>query len=522
MVGGLPEGLVSNKKGVATGIEDALRLEAGDTMKLWRIYSSGNAAIAENVGRRLENFFWRIAMSERLRERLNGAQIDRQFDRISQGGRIRTTPTPSPRSSRGPGSPVKEARSTFSSQSTVSSSLSSSEAAPARTDEEREDISAVPTSQSPFQTISEVITQPKENRRTTTIRPPPILKKADSGSNRPSRSPSLLSGSWSTAGAGNEGAVAFDDDVTPTESVVPNAGRSARKLTTTRFNEEVAVSIPKASTVSRVSGGRLSSESGQRSGRRNPIVVANSGTSKRRPPLMRQRSSQASSFGALKEPSSKTSTSPNLPPSMKPADTDTAKHSSDEAEASLAQRSRGASPHPSKARKILSPSPTSSEGPAEDSGDDGAVAQESSTNPVPEPSLVEDVTKANPEVPKPLVDSDFRAQFVDKIRPSNRSFTNISSLARKSSAAVPTAASFQASGMLDTGQASYTAGSSRGREAFKNEIVPLKAPASAGPEPPAEASQPLPRTKSQLTLLLEREENRSAGQERGEERPRKP
>ena len=36
MVGGLPEGLVSNKKDVATGIEDALRLEAADTMKLWR------------------------------------------------------------------------------------------------------------------------------------------------------------------------------------------------------------------------------------------------------------------------------------------------------------------------------------------------------------------------------------------------------------------------------------------------------------------------------------------------------
>ena len=67
--------------------------------------------------------------------------------------------------------------------------------------------------------------------------------------------------------------------------------------------------------------------------------------------------------------------------------------------------------------------------------------------------------------------------------------------------------------MLDTGQGSSTAGKSRGKEAFKNEIVPLKAPASAGPESPFENPQPLPRTKSQLTLLLERERNRSAGEE---------
>ena len=36
MVGGLPEGLVSSKKGVTVGIEEASRLEADDTLKLWR------------------------------------------------------------------------------------------------------------------------------------------------------------------------------------------------------------------------------------------------------------------------------------------------------------------------------------------------------------------------------------------------------------------------------------------------------------------------------------------------------
>ena len=36
MAGGLPEGLVSNKKGVTKGIEEALKLQAADTLKLWR------------------------------------------------------------------------------------------------------------------------------------------------------------------------------------------------------------------------------------------------------------------------------------------------------------------------------------------------------------------------------------------------------------------------------------------------------------------------------------------------------
>lgn len=36
MAGGLPEGLVSTKKGVPKATEEVMRLEAGDTLKLWR------------------------------------------------------------------------------------------------------------------------------------------------------------------------------------------------------------------------------------------------------------------------------------------------------------------------------------------------------------------------------------------------------------------------------------------------------------------------------------------------------
>ena len=455
-------------------------------------------------------------MSERVRGRLSGAQIDCQFDSISQGGRIRTTPTPSPRSSRNLGSSVKEARSSIPTNTAMPTSPASPKAGPVQGNEQFDDTSLTPTPPSPSEASSETSIKTKENRRTTTVRPPPILKQSNSGSNRPSRSSSVLLPASqeprSAAGVGNDVAVVFDNDPTLTEPLVPSVGRSARKSTMTRFNEEVAVSIPKASTVSRLSGGRLSGESSQRSGRRNPVVVASTGASRRRPPVMRQRSSQASPFAALKEPPSRTSSSPDLALSMKPTDAYTAQCPGHEAGASSARRLRAASPHPSTNRKGSSSSPPPSDGTAANFGGEHVGTQGSSMNSNRGYLLIGAIANVNSES-QALVDPDFRSQFADRTRRSNQSSTNIPSLARKSSAAMPTATSFQASGMLDTGPGPSSASKHRVKEAFKNEIVPLKAPASAGPEPPAEASQPLPRTKSQLTLLLERKKDRSAGQE---------
>ena len=454
-------------------------------------------------------------MSERLRERLSGAQIDRQFDSISQGGRIRTTPTPSPRSSKSVGSYIKEARSTTSSKSAMSSLPALPNAGAVQGNEELEDISVTPTPQSPLGTSPEVAAaKPKENRQTKTTRPPPILKNLSVGSDRPSRTPSVLYPAFQAsdpiASTGTEAATTVDNNITSAESLNPVAGKSSRKSTTTRFNEEVAVSIPKASTVSRSSSGRLLGESSQRSGRKNPIIVASTGASKRRPAIIRQRSSQVASFGALKDSPSRISSSPNLALSMRSNHSERLESPSQERESSSALRSRAASPHPSKHRKTSSPtSPLSSKGIVEEFSNENAMVQEPSKNPNTGSWVAEGIADTN-EISKALVDPDFRSQFVDKTQSSNRSFTNIASFARKSSAAMPTAASFQASGMLDTGQGSFPAGRNRGKEAFKNEVIPLKAPASAGPEPSAEASQPLPRTKSQLTLLLEKEKSRSA------------
>ena len=64
------------------------------------VYFANKALLADDVGRRLENFFWRIWGNRRIRDRLRGSQVARQFSAISEGAFIRTTPTQSPRSSR--------------------------------------------------------------------------------------------------------------------------------------------------------------------------------------------------------------------------------------------------------------------------------------------------------------------------------------------------------------------------------------------------------------------------------------
>jgi hypothetical protein len=77
--------------------------------------------------------------------------------------------------------------------------------------------------------------------------------------------------------------------------------------------------------------------------------------------------------------------------------------------------------------------------------------------------------------------------------------------------------------MMESGQPIISAGRSKGRDAFRNITAPLKAPAAAGPEESSdEDPQPLRRTKSQLTLLLEKEKNRSTSHEHAAKRADNP
>lgn len=384
-----------------------------------------------------------------------------------------------------------------------------------------EDSSVTPTPTSPLAALEKSSEVSKENKGTLlpTTRRPPILKKESSGSSRSSKSAKMVGHSFGEPqidpGAGREEVVSLND-----ESKISTGTKLsyARRPIATRFNEEVAVSIPKSSmSTPRNSGERLArpgGESNLRPGKRNPVVVANTGASKTRPMFARQRSST----GASKEVPSRSSSSPDLTrnPKATSAATPTASQSAQKAkqsqESPLTKRSRAVSPHPSKQRKRPSPDPPSSERSPTESDLEEAEAHSKS-------KFSEDLSEVSaskqPEPSKDLVDPDFRAKFIDRTRASQRSFTDLSTHSRKSSAAVPTAASFQASGMMESIQATASAGRGKGREAFTNVTAPLKAPGPAGPEVASgQDPRPLPRTKSQLTLLLEKEKVRSENEER--------
>ena len=281
------------------------------------------------------------------------------------------------------------------------------------------------------------------------------------------------------------------------------------RYTSTRFSEEVAVSIPQP--LSGTSGekaersSRSFGDSSRGSSKRGHVVHGGSAASRKRPIVMRQRSSQASSAG---KPSP---TSPSLGPERK-----TDKEDEETTVAATTERRRRAvSPHPGKLGRRPSPTAPPEEDEDDDEEEEPAIEQSKEK----EDKTAKETTTENPtantpstQILPPLVDPDFRSRFASQTRAQqHRSFTNLPSAAWRSAATTSTATSYNASGMMFPEQASSSGRRGSARKAFKDEIIPLKAPAPAGPDvtDDTEDATALPRTKSQLTLLLER--NKTAG-----------
>ena len=497
------------------------------------VYSANRNVFAENVGRRLENFFWRIWSDKRLLHHLSGEQVAAQFSSINEGGYIRTTPRSSPRSSRSLGSYPTEASSstiTYSSSqsfsqapyiatSSDSSVIEEDKSTPkasslftqvyagshqntlhtaancSPSEEQDEDNTATPTPSSPFADMKSSASGSKEYRSTVVTQPPPILKTSSSaGSTKSTKSTAFLSPPPEEKLKAAEASAVVPDEEIPTLSQDPLATGSPppRRYVSTRFSEEVSVSIPKTPTSTPrflERSTRNQAEGSQKSGKRNPVVVASTGVSKRRPAVLRQRSSQSSQAKPSPSPPS---------PSMQRRSAGSTPTTGRSPPAQPVRKTRAASPRVSKGRR-----PTPAE--PEPSDEENALHDSKSRS-----------NKCKEHAP--LVEPDFRSVFADKTRPQHRSFTNLSTLDRKSSAITAIAGSYQASGLLDFGHSSSWSSRGQGRDAFRNEIIPLKAPAPSGPKPfKEEAPAPLPRTKSQLTLLLERD--KAGSQEQSSKAP---
>ena len=507
-----------------------------ETDATWDIvYTTNKAVLADDVGRRLENFFWRIWSNGQISSNIRGSQVALLFMSISEGGEIRTTPTQSPRSQR---NYLEEHRHIRRSPPPVSNALTPSPTSPAASDVEGSQRSAgFATEENTPSKVPRKLSSSQERRRDTR-RPPPILKKPKAGSlNYLPKTARILSPT--TRGEGQ-----FDDEEESTLSTVHSTdspsslgtarnalspGRSNASPVSKNEHFEVEGQHPLAKgslTIPRLVEREPQYDVSQRQGRKKTAFAANTAATKRRPAAVRRKSSQPSSGNASKAPSphfaaqSKVNleSPPPLPSLGTPLDdVDSGAMSPNRTGDSSTVNARTIVPALSfdtKSTKVSrSASPHQSGHSREQSRDPLAMGINPSDTRYHEERAHQDW----------LVDRDFRSKFVERIRPSeNHGLASLRSHRTRSSAALVAPASYQAHATMGFGEQTpgRPPGKERAKLTFTDKMVPLKAPAPSSEaiidddEDEDDAPQALPRTTSQLTLLLQRDRRMNDEQEK--------
>lgn len=450
------------------------------------VYSVNKAVIADGVGRRLENFFWRIWSCRKLLHRISGRQVALQFQHISEGGYFRTTPTQSPRISRSlasneTGSP-SDGRASASLRET-SPSVDRPRGTRNEGQEEKRERdhlaspveSVPPRSQETVAPLPSILKKPKvafatHSSKTAKVLGPDASLSRKSGDDDDGGGP--LSANAPHAEAVNHETASSPQrrQQSPTEeNAGPNIGdeRGPRRRTMARERALIAEK----------STGSQEDAKPKSTGKR--AVLVKTGASKRRPIIAQRKSSQSSSSTASQLTASPaTGINVGSAASTQAWEANAGKSAHDQDQSGM-QRSRHGSPHPSQRRNAAM--------------EDQNLVDESHGKPKNEGRGIEDG----------LVDRDFRSRFAIRSRAHGHLFAPFPG---KSAAAAATSANDQAIGTTDSAQDDK----SKCAEPFTDEIVRLKPPGSSGPRAKDDSeAQPLPRTKSQLTLLLERDRQRN-------------
>ncbi|KAL3493217.1 hypothetical protein BJX62DRAFT_235520 [Aspergillus germanicus] len=80
----LPRGLVSTSGRVTSELDGIDAVDVGDIVQLWKAYSTKPSVHEGDTGFRLQNFFWRIWSSKRLSASLTGSTLARLFLQVSE------------------------------------------------------------------------------------------------------------------------------------------------------------------------------------------------------------------------------------------------------------------------------------------------------------------------------------------------------------------------------------------------------------------------------------------------------
>ncbi|KAL8693768.1 MAG: hypothetical protein Q9218_001464 [Villophora microphyllina] len=474
MTEGLPEGLITTKEDVRESIESVDRVDVEDIARLWKGMPA-KAVLAEDVGHRLENFFWRIWGSDRLWGRMSGNLVAAIFSKISEGGYIRTTPTQSPRSSRSLGTfhrPQKPEGQYAPLQPDATESISSVTELPGEDDAgnaeetETESVSAsrrrLPPRSSPIL------------KKTKAVSPAAEFRNLDAALQHRRHAAVADAHGTSSLGESRTSIVPDPQHVGGTtevsRSAYGNPGSKNTRFTTDKGDPQTARQSM-AEEVDNTEHYETHGKSRQRTGRRKVTVVANTAASRRRP-VLRQRSSQSSSSSASVASSAQSEVERTAHQTLRniPAGVD-ASTNAESGISSMLKRQR---------------------------------TQQGDTQ------LDQDL-KLGFAAPQQALDTDqavnlgMRRHPSSRTLPSHRSLTSLPSILKKSSAATVTSAPYQASGTMDLGQ------QPRHKRGRVSEEIMAESGDQPGihdnpqPEQQTGSVQALSRSKSQLTLLLQKD-----------------
>ena len=238
-------------------------------------------------------------------------------------------------------------------------------------------------------------------------------------------------------------------------------------------------------------------ESSAKTGRKRATFYASTPANRRRPVAMRRKSSQSSSSTASSTASPRRSVASINEPKIS--------ESTNERRASARSSSGGQPNHLSQQEQT--------------SGNAGQTPAEMST--ARSSALGHEPGQHQPG--KVLVDPDFRSKFVAKTRSAQSSFTSLPSLLRAPNSTTAASASFQASGTMGSGHQAQPAVRVKNTVTFSDEVPPLTNSDLADPNVEHEGvAQALPRTRSQLTMLLEKNRRHTGGDRKGNKHQKQP
>lgn len=489
------------------------------------MYTTNKSLLANDVGRRLENFFWRIWSNGKIRDNIRGNSVAALFLTISDGDAIiRTTPTSSPRSSRilsGPrpsrrqGTPPPGRQTNVSSLNLVPRTEDDESSGDEKTNTVKQSSFSTDVPQPP--TIEE-----EKGRRRGSSRPPPILKKPGiEFSKQELKTARILSPNSKTPRrtSGEDdlsfrapSAISFDlhskrergsDTVLAgkSKSSVYDLGSRSAAISS-QTSSELSRGTPPESSKAPTSSGKGS--------KKKAGFIANSTSSKRRPGFVRRKSSQSSSSNTVTQSSSSNASkapSPRLDQqstsrmstssssTMNPLQLTSDRHKKALAD-SPGLESSSATKRISKTPSTRSSRPTSrsaspvSTGPYHWPTRDhlpnvSGVASESQTAGGPQRDW--------------LVDKDFRTRLLS------------GALASRSNSTVKLSTSLEAGGTMAS--SAYNSRVDKGKGKAKQVDKPEQTKPTIADTSPIDddddddkgITMQLPRTKSQLTLLLEKD-----------------